>query len=90
MNSVLRKDMSDGDKDWEKNFTVIYKTKCPAVLTENMFMDTKSDVEFLNSEEGIERLLRIHLFGIRRWFEDRTGTHDHWLSQQIQPKCDFK
>lgn len=86
----LRKDMSDGDKDWEKNFTVIYKTKCPAVLTENMFMDTKSDVEFLNSEEGIERLLRIHLFGIRRWFEDRTGTHDHWLSQQIQPKCDFK
>lgn len=86
----LRKDTSDGDKDWEKNFTVIYKTKCPAVLTENMFMDTKTDVEFLNSEDGIERLLRIHLFGIRRWFEDRTGTHDHWLSQQIQPKCDFK
>jgi N-acetylmuramoyl-L-alanine amidase len=86
----LRKDTSDGDKDWEKNFTVIYKTKCPAVLTENMFQDSKSDVEFLNSEEGIESLLRIHMFGIRRWFEDRTGTHDHWLSQQIQPKCDLK
>lgn len=86
----LRKDTSDGDKDWEKNFTVIYKTKCPAVLTENMFQDSKTDVEFLNSEEGIEKLLRIHMFGVRRWFEDRTGTHDHWLSQQIQPKCDFK
>jgi N-acetylmuramoyl-L-alanine amidase len=86
----LRKDTSDGDKDWEKNFTVIYKTNCPAVLTENMFMDNHSDVEFLNSEEGIERLLRVHLFGIRRWFEDRTGSHDHWLAQQMQPKCDLK
>lgn len=86
----LRKDTSDGDKDWENNFTVIYKTKCPAVLTENMFMDNHSDVEFLNSEEGIERLLRVHLFGIRRWFEDRTGNHDHWLAQQMQPKCDLK
>ena len=86
----LRKDTSDGDKDMEKNFTVIYKTKCPAVLTENMFMDSKADVDFLNSEDGIERLLRIHMFGVRRWFEDRTGTHDHWLGQQIQPKCDLK
>ena len=86
----LRKDESDGDKDWEQNFTVIYKTNCPAVLTENMFMDNHSDVEFLNSEEGVERLLRIHLFGIRRWFEDRTGSHNSWLAQQIQPKCDLK
>lgn len=86
----LRKDMSDGDKDWEKNFTVIYKTNCPAVLTENMFQDTKSDVEYLNSEEGKEQLLRIHVNGIRRWFEDRNGTHDSWLSRVSQPKCIIK
>ena len=78
----LRKDMSDGDKDWESNFTVIKKTNCPAVLTENMFMDTKSEVEFLQSEEGIERLLKIHINGVRRWFEDRNGTHDSWLATQ--------
>lgn len=86
----LRKDTSDGDKDWESNFTVIYKTKCPAVLTENMFQDSKTDVDFLNSEEGIEKLLRIHMFGIRRWFEDRNGTHDSWLGKISQPKCNLE
>ena len=77
----LRKDMSDGDMDWEANFTVIKKTICPAVLTENMFMDTKSEVEFLQSEEGIERLLKIHVNGIRRYFEDKNGTHDTWVAK---------
>ena len=64
----LRKDMSDGDKDWEKNFTVIYKTKCPAVLTENMFMDSKTDLEFLKSDEGVRKLLNIHVGGIHKYF----------------------
>lgn len=75
----LRTDKNDGDKDKESNFTVIKKTNCPAVLTENMFMDTKSDVEFLQSEEGIERLIKIHVNGIRRFFEDRNGTHTSWI-----------
>lgn len=75
----LRVNKTDGDKDKESNFTVIKKTNCPAVLTENMFMDTKSDVEFLQSEEGIERLIKIHVNGIRRFFEDRNGTHTSWI-----------
>jgi N-acetylmuramoyl-L-alanine amidase len=80
----LRKDTSDGDRDWEQNFTVIYKTGCPAILTENMFMDSKSDLEFLQSEEGIEKLLQIHYNGVRRWFEDRKGTHDSWVKSQSE------
>lgn len=80
----LRKDTSDGDRDWEQNFTVIYKTGCPAILTENMFMDLKSDLEFLQSEEGIEKLLQIHYNGVRRWFEDRKGTHDSWVKSQSE------
>lgn len=64
----LRTDKSDGDKDWEENFTVIKKTNCPAVLTENMFMDSKKDVDFLTSEEGIEKLINIHLIGIQNYF----------------------
>lgn len=48
----IRKDMSDGDRDWEENFTILSKTKCPAVLVENFFMDTKQDCEYLLSDDG--------------------------------------
>lgn len=66
----LRTDLSDGDKDKESNFTVIYKTNCPAILTENMFMDSKKDLEFLNSEEGVKKLLNIHINGINNYFNN--------------------
>lgn len=64
----LRSDVLDGDKDREKNFTVIYKTNCPAVITENMFMDSKKDLEFLKSDEGIRKLLNLHVAGIHKYF----------------------
>lgn len=64
----LRSDLSDKDKDKEKNFTVIYKTNCPAVITENMFMDSKKDLEFLKSDEGMRKLLNIHIAGIHKYF----------------------
>lgn len=70
-NVKLRKDTSDGDKDKESNFTVIYKTNCPAVLTENLFMDSKSDLEILKSEEGVKKLLNIHVKGINSFFENK-------------------
>jgi len=63
---TLRKDMSDGDPDYEENFTVIYKTKCPAVLTENLFMDNKTDVAFLMSDEGRNVITDIHVNAIKR------------------------
>ena len=37
----IRKDMSDGDRDWEENFYVLQKSKCPAVLLENFFYDNR-------------------------------------------------
>lgn len=74
-----RKDTTDGDADKESNFTVLVKANCPAVLSENMFMDSKKDVEFLNSKEGIEKLLVAHINGIRRYYEDRNGSHESWL-----------
>ena len=64
----LRSDKSDGDNDYESNFTVIQKTNCPAVLTENMFMDSKNDVEFLTSQEGIDKLINLHIIGIQKYF----------------------
>ena len=67
----LRTDISDGDKDYESNFTIIYKTKCPAVLTENLFMDNKSDLELLKSEYTIQKLLNIHVNGINTYFNNK-------------------
>lgn len=64
----LRKDTSDDDKDYEENFTVIYKTNCPAVLVENMFYDSMSDLAFLQSENGIEQLINLHIMGIQNYF----------------------
>ena len=63
----LRKDMSDGDPDFEENFYVLRKTICPAVLTENFFQNSKSDVEFLESEEGFKIVIEYHVRGIFKY-----------------------
>lgn len=65
----MRTDMSDGDRDKEANFTVIQKANCPAVLTENMFMDNKQDVEFLLSYVGMNAIADVHVDGILRYVE---------------------
>lgn len=51
----VRADMSDGDPDYESDFYVLRKTKCPAVLIENFFMDNKDDLAFLLTDESHER-----------------------------------
>lgn len=49
---AIRTDMSDGDKDFEANFYILKKTKCPAVLIENFFYDNEEDYILLMSSEG--------------------------------------
>lgn len=63
----IRTDFSDGDPDWEDNFTVLVKTKCPAVLTENMFMDNKEDLKFLQSEAGKQAIVNLHVEGLTNY-----------------------
>ena len=63
----LRKDISDGDPDFEENFYVLRKTICPAVLTENFFQNSTSDVEFLESEEGFKTIVTYHVNGILKY-----------------------
>lgn len=53
-----------GDRDKEKNFTILKSTPCPAVLTENFFMDNKADVKYLLSPEGHEAVIKCHVEGI--------------------------
>lgn len=62
---TLRRDLSDGDNDYESNFTILYKSKCPAILTENLFQDNKIDCEFLMSEQGREVITQIHVNAIK-------------------------
>jgi N-acetylmuramoyl-L-alanine amidase len=63
----IRRDFSDGDPDWEENFTILTKTKCPAVLSENLFMDNKDDVDFLQSQTGKDVVKNIHINSIIRY-----------------------
>lgn len=65
----FRKDTSDGDPDKEANFYVLTRTKCAAVLTENLFMDNKADVAFLTSEEGKKSIVALHKEAIMRFAE---------------------
>ena len=60
----MRTDLSDGDPDKEANLYVLKHTNCPAVLTENFFMDTKSDVDYLLSDKGFHEITRLHVEGI--------------------------
>lgn len=60
----LRTDYTDGDPDIESNFYILRHTSCPAVLSENLFMDNKEDVAFLESNEGMEAIVNLHVSGI--------------------------
>lgn len=70
---TTRKEMTDGDPDYEENFTVIYKTWCPAVLTENMFFTNREEVKWLMTEEGRNAITDIHINGIRKIIKSLTG-----------------
>ena len=64
-NQVIRTDYArDEDPDWEENFYILRKTPCVAVLSENYFMDNKSDLEFLQSQAGKQTIIDTHIEGI--------------------------
>ena len=65
----IRTDLSDGDRDWEENFTILTKTSCPACLVENFFMDNRQDCEFLLSDEGKMRCAKVLCNGIIRYIK---------------------
>lgn len=67
----IRSDWSDGDPDKESQFTLLVKSLCPAVLTENFFQDNKEDVEFLISQEGKDAIVKCHVEGIKKYISGR-------------------
>lgn len=51
---------------YEKNFYVLRKTICPAILLEQLFYTNKEDLEFLESDEGRNILADIIVESIQK------------------------
>ena len=62
-------DKSDGDKDWEANFYICRKSKCPAVLTENFFYDNVDDIKYIWAEEGRQAVINTQIDGITNYIK---------------------
>ena len=65
----IRKDMSDGDRDWEENFYVLEKSKCPAVLLENFFYDNREECAWMLQEETKRRIASAAVKGIIKYIK---------------------
>jgi len=63
----LRTDFTDGDLDKEANFYVLTKTKMPAVLVENFFMDNEDECRnILMTKEGRDKIANFLVRAIVR------------------------
>ena len=52
------------EPDFESNLYLLRHTRCPAVLTENLFQDCATDVAFLQSHIGMQAITTLHVEGI--------------------------
>jgi len=59
-NHKMRRDTRDGDDDKEANFWVLRKVVMPSILSENFFMTNREESRLLLSEEGRDRIAKIH------------------------------
>ena len=63
----IRTDMSYGDMDWEEEFYILRKSWCPAVLTENFFMDNPQDLDYLQTRSGKQAIIDTHVESITEY-----------------------
>lgn len=67
----MRSDYSDGDEDKESKFYILSKTKCPAVLTENLFYTDPCECAFMLSDFGRELIAKLHVWGIEAYLNQK-------------------
>lgn len=60
----IRTDYSDGDADKEARFYMLQKSQCPAILTENLFMDNERDCRKLMDDNFREQIADAHVRAI--------------------------
>ena len=65
----MRRDWSDGDSDWESNFYILTKTRCPAVLLENFFYDNRSECAWLLLEGTKVRIADAIVAGLKKFLK---------------------
>jgi N-acetylmuramoyl-L-alanine amidase len=53
------------------NFAILRDTKCPAVLTENMFQDNLHDVAYLLSDRGKSEITDLHITAITKYLNSK-------------------
>lgn len=58
------RERSAGEAWWPMNIGICRDTLCPAVLTENFFMDNRGDCDFLLSGRGRAAIAEAHVCGI--------------------------
>lgn len=58
-------------KYWVGNFAIVRDTNCPAVLTENLFMDNRQECDYLLSEYGKETLAQLHVNAIVNYINEQ-------------------
>jgi N-acetylmuramoyl-L-alanine amidase len=60
----MRMGTSDQDPDKEAKFTVLVKTYCPAILTENFFYDTEEECRLMMTDAFKQKIANMHIKGI--------------------------
>ena len=65
----IRKDMGDGDRDWEEDFYVLQKSNCPAVLLENFFYDNREECAWMLQDETKRRIAGAAVKGIIKYIK---------------------
>jgi N-acetylmuramoyl-L-alanine amidase len=69
-NSLKMRQPTAAQKCLSQNLYVLNNTKCPAVLTENLFQDNKADVDYLLSDTGRHTIARLHVEGILKYIDE--------------------
>lgn len=65
---AVRKQSPD-QKFWPQNLAICRDVTCTAVLTESLFMDNREDVGILQSYEGFNKIVGIHVNGILNYID---------------------
>lgn len=59
------------ERYWVGNWAICRDTNCPAVLTENLFMDNLQEVNYLLSETGKNTIVEMHYQAIKNYISGK-------------------
>jgi N-acetylmuramoyl-L-alanine amidase len=63
------------ERETDKGIRPTTFSKAPAVLSENLFHDTKEHVQFLASKEGRDAIVNLHYEGIVNFFNEMANNN---------------